>query len=346
MSSQFTQGPGRPTRNSQQAGIASALLSFGRRRASPPRNVLGLEVDTSITEVPTVVRTPATPVHPLSPNNPFRATVEDEHEFSTTITQPVFQSPARNALDLPAEYAGEPTESSVTDESAYLRYQGQLTDTLRIMTDRLAALSTQPPTHHAPSELRPRVKPRSPDPFDGSDPNKLDTFLFQCGMYISLRGHDFPDESYQVAFMLSHLKGSALDWFQSAVTHGASSITSYTLDFNRDAPRTGWNDNALYRQFYKGLPDRLKDELARLGKPPTLILLQHQIQILDQRHWERQSEISRDKRTTSTSAPTRPDNSKTSTPANSSSSSSSKTAAATPQSSAQKTSTSFGAQGN
>ncbi len=382
MSSQFTQGPGRPTRNSQQAGIASALLSFGRRRASPPRNVLGLEVDTSITEVPTVVRTPATPVHPLSPNNPFRATVEDEHEFSTTITQPVFQSPARNALDLPAEYAGEPTESSVTDESAYLRYQGQLTDTLRIMTDRLAALSTQPPTHHAPSELRPRVKPRSPDPFDGSDPNKLDTFLFQCGMYISLRGHDFPDESYQVAFMLSHLKGSALDWFQSAVTHGASSITSvawlssttlftdelrrlfgprdptndaiirleslkykdsgkavkYTLDFNRDAPRTGWNDNALYRQFYKGLPDRLKDELARIGKPPTLILLQHQIQILDQRHWERQSEISRDKRTTSTSAPTRPDNSKTSTPANSSSSS--KTAAATPQSSAQKTSTS------
>src|SRR6266498_2915639 len=112
----------------------------------------------------------------------------------------------------------------------------------------------------------------------------------------------------------------------------------YTLDFNRDAPQTGWNDNALYRQFYKGLPDRLKDELARIGKPPTLILLQHQIQILDQRHWECQSEISRDKRTTSTSAPTRPDNSKTSTPANSSSSS--KTAAATPQSSAQKTSTS------
>ena len=44
-------------------------------------------------------------------------------------------------------------------------------------------------------------------------------------MYISLCGHDFPDESYQVAFMLSHLKGSTLDWFQSAVSHGLSSIT-------------------------------------------------------------------------------------------------------------------------
>src|SRR6266496_2162307 len=152
MSYQYTQGPGRPTRNSQQAGIASALLSFGRQRASPPRNVLGLEVDTSITEVPTVVRTPATPVHPLSPNNPFRATVEDEHEFSTTITQPVFQSLAHDTLNLSAEYAGESTESSVTDGSAYFHYQGQLTDTLHVMIDRLTVLSTQPPTHHAPSK--------------------------------------------------------------------------------------------------------------------------------------------------------------------------------------------------
>src|SRR6266511_5336325 len=118
------------------------------------------------------------------------------------------------------EYAGESMESSVTDKRAYLCYQGQLMDTLRVMTNWLAALSTQPPTHHAPSEPRPCTKPHSPDP------NKLNMFLFQCGMYISLHSHDFPDESYQVAFMLSHLKGSVLDWFQSAVTHRAFSITS------------------------------------------------------------------------------------------------------------------------
>ena len=78
--------------------------------------------------------------------------VEDEHEFSTMITQPVFQSLARDTLDLPIEYAGESTESSVTDERAYLHYQGQLTDTLCVMTDQLTALSTQPPAHHASSE--------------------------------------------------------------------------------------------------------------------------------------------------------------------------------------------------
>src|SRR6266542_5062288 len=108
--------------------------------------------------------------------------------------------------------------------------------------------------------------------------------------------------------MLSHLKGSTLDWFQNAVTHGASSVTSvtwlsstaaftnelrrlfgpcgptnnaiihlknlkykdlgkavkYSLDFNHDTPWTSWNDSVLYWQFYKGLPDRLKDKLARI----------------------------------------------------------------------------------
>src|SRR6266498_3769495 len=98
------------------------------------------------------MQTPATLVILLSPNNPFRTAVEDEHEFSTMIAQPVFQSPPHDTLDLPAEYAGESTESSVTDERAYLHYQGQLMDTLRVMTDRLAVLSTQPPAHHAPSE--------------------------------------------------------------------------------------------------------------------------------------------------------------------------------------------------
>ena len=72
------------------------------------------------------MQTLATPVILLSPNNPFHATVEDEHEFSTMITQPVFQSLARDTLNLPTEYAGESTESSVADKSVYLHYQGQL----------------------------------------------------------------------------------------------------------------------------------------------------------------------------------------------------------------------------
>jgi hypothetical protein len=79
----------------------------------------------------------------------------------------------------------------------------------------------------------------------------------------------------------------------------------YTLDFNRNALKTGWNDVALTRQYYKGLPDRLKDELTRVGRPKTLAALQNAVQVLDQRYWERQNEISRDRRTATPAAFTR-----------------------------------------
>ena len=68
------------------------------------------------------------------------------------------------------------------------------------------------------------------------------------------------------------------------------------IDFNRHARKTGWNEQALFRQFYKGLPDRLKDEIARIGKPLGLKALQDLVATLDQRYWERQSEINKDKK--------------------------------------------------
>jgi len=87
----------------------------------------------------------------------------------------------------------------------------------------------------------------------------------------------------------------------------ADKAVKYTLNLNQDAPHTSWNDKALYRQFYKGLPDCLKDELTRIGKPETLIPLQHQVQVLNQRYWERQAKISRDKRASSNTTPAHTD---------------------------------------
>jgi hypothetical protein len=52
---------------------------------------------------------------------------------------------------------------------------------------------------------------------------------------------------------------------------------------------------ALTRLYYKGLLDRLKDELVCIGRPNTLAELQNAIQILDQQYWERQNEISCEK---------------------------------------------------
>jgi len=67
-----------------------------------------------------------------------------------------------------------------------------------------------------------------------------------------------------------------------------------------------WKRKTGGRWEHKGfplqLPDRLKDELTRIGKAEMLIPLQHQVQVLDQRYWERQAEISHDKRAFSNTA--------------------------------------------
>ena len=151
-----------------------------------------------------------------------------------------------------------------------------------------------------PEKPKNSVKPRVPDTFDGTDPHKLETFTFQCSMYLAARSGDFPDEESRVTFVLSYLKGTPLDWFQTEVGQGitdgglpdwfsnypafikelqrhfgprdpvtdamnaleslrykdSTKATRYAIDFNRHSRRTGWNEQALSRHYYKGLPER------------------------------------------------------------------------------------------
>jgi hypothetical protein len=242
--------------------------------------------------------------------------------------------------------------SSGSDEPAPQPDQ-TLANTLKLLADKIGDMSQPRPS-------KSKVQQRVPDVFDGTDPAKLDTFVFQVSMYMACRDTDFPDQESRVTFALSYLKGVPLDWFQGEVSRvmtdgenlsawfssypaftaelhrlfgprdpvndatnalealkykDSTKAARYIIEFNRHAHRTGWNDTALARQFYKGLPDRLKDEIARLGKPAGLTPLQELVATLDQRYWERQSEISRDKRsannsnaTTSQNKPTSSDN--------------------------------------
>lgn len=87
-------------------------------------------------------------------------------------------------------------------------------------------------------------------------------------------------------------------------------FTEYLVKFNQLAIQTGWSEDALRFRLYDGLPDRLKDEISRFGKPATLTELRTCIRTLDSRHWERQAE----KRRNNPNPPTksndkRPDNS-------------------------------------
>ena len=86
-------------------------------------------------------------------------------------------------------------------------------------------------------------------------------------------------------------------------------ITWYIMDFNWLASQVrGYGDGALWHYFYTGLPDRIKDELSRIGKPWTLDGLHTLSQEIDARHWERKDELARSSKSQSTSSP-KPSNS-------------------------------------
>src|SRR6266436_9300637 len=70
-------------------------------------------------------------------------------------------------------------------------------------------------------------------------------------------------------------------------------LSEYLVRFNTLASRVEWGDAALRFQFYDGLPDRLKDRVALLGKPDNLRELVQVTTRHDNLYWECQEEHKR-----------------------------------------------------
>jgi hypothetical protein len=70
-------------------------------------------------------------------------------------------------------------------------------------------------------------------------------------------------------------------------------VLKYNVAFNQLAAVAHWDDRALLRQYYKGLPDRLKDELVHVDKATTTVKLRQQVHAIDARYWARKTEQSR-----------------------------------------------------
>jgi hypothetical protein len=66
-------------------------------------------------------------------------------------------------------------------------------------------------------------------------------------------------------------------------------IAKYVVNFTRLATQVLWGENALWYQFYTRLPDRIKDQIANVRKPATLVDLQNLAQNIDHCYWERKS---------------------------------------------------------
>ena len=76
-------------------------------------------------------------------------------------------------------------------------------------------------------------------------------------------------------------------------------VARYVTQFNRLATQVSWGSEALRYQFYKGLPDRLKDRISEIGKPKDLNKLRELAQSIDIRYWERKAERNQEGRTPS-----------------------------------------------
>src|SRR5467141_195270 len=195
-----------------------------------------------------------------------------------------------------------------------------------------------------------KPKLREPDTFDGSDSRKLRTFILQCKLNFRDRPDLFQDDKSKVNYVLSYLKGTALDCFESAILdpkepdwaddfslftdelesnfgtydtvseaeaefeglcmHDSHQATKYFIKFQQLASRVEWGEAALRRQAYNGLAKHIKDDMVHHHKPNTLAGLRKLIQAIDARYWECKGELSHETRTSSNKSDNKSDSTK------------------------------------
>src|SRR5882724_11666280 len=139
-----------------------------------------------------------------------------------------------------------------------------------------------------------------PDPIDGSDSRKLRTFILQCKLNFQDCKDIFEDDTDKVNYVLSFLKGTARDCFESAILdpieppwlsyfdlfleelkanfgtydpvseaeaelkglrmNKSHQAMKYFIKFQQLAACAEWGDAALNRQAYNGLTKCIKDD--------------------------------------------------------------------------------------
>lgn len=271
-----------------------------------------------------------------SPNNPFGDGVGSGRE---AFPEPGYEmqdyvpSRSRSAAPRSSQARSSRTRSRSRSRS---RDRGpseiaQLAEAIRMLVQRepTPAASTTAPARVTSSKIR------NPDPFDGSDPEKLSTFVMQCKLVFRSNPGIYATDSAKVYYALSYLRGTALKWFEPVLLRSEETelrmtwkqfvseleenfgvfdpegeaesklrnltmssdktCAGYLAEFQRLAADIKWNEEALVSHLYHGLPTRLKDKISDKGKPSSLARLRHMIQVYDHRYWERQEERRRER---------------------------------------------------
>jgi hypothetical protein len=71
-------------------------------------------------------------------------------------------------------------------------------------------------------------------------------------------------------------------------------FADFVVEFNTLSSQVNWGDRALRHRMKQGLPDRIKDSLALVQEPVDFVDWKRLVQSVDQRYWERETDIRRD----------------------------------------------------
>lgn len=146
-----------------------------------------------------------------------------------------------------------------------------------------------------------------PEKYDGNRA-KFRGFVNQCRLVFTLQPQRYPNDIVKIGFIVSLLKGSALDWASpllekdndvmndfdkflhefrrvfddpdrkrtaenalQSLVQGRRSAATYASDFRRLITDVDWNESAQIHHFRTGLNEDVKDDLARIDRHPETI---------------------------------------------------------------------------
>ncbi|KAI3356972.1 hypothetical protein L3Q82_003607 [Scortum barcoo] len=167
----------------------------------------------------------------------------------------------------------------------------------------------------------------TPEKSYAGDLGSCSRFLFQCSIVFVQQPSSYSSDNAKIGYVVNLLRGKASDWatalwqanspvlqsFDSFIAEmkkvfdhpvqgqeavkrlldlrqGSQSVAAYSVDFRILAAASGWDSLALKGIFYKGLAEKIKDELSLRDEPDSLDSLISLAIRIDNRLRERQRE--------------------------------------------------------
>ena len=150
-------------------------------------------------------RSPSSTIQPartvLPVPGPSIVPADNDHNWEDTPANPSTNNNIANRLTSSTRSWSKPRRSDNTNE--------QLAEVLGRLANTLNTNQTPRPNTNSR-----RTKACIPDTFSGTEPDKLNNFLFQCRLYFRANPVQFDTDIAKINFAMTYLTGVAQDWFE------------------------------------------------------------------------------------------------------------------------------------